>query len=278
MSTVNCIYPLVNAFGQVCKRGGWRWINNEQWTLIRDYLSLTEESVPELKGVVSDDADTVNRFLGDNGFSLRIGKLNAREFASVSLMTLLLQWREKASVTSVERREVRYPAIRIGKNVKFFSVMGGDHPVARILTENGDFVFLTPVAESMTYSQPFSLLNAVHAIEPMLSPAPGFDGVVFPMVNMDVGQELADFAGAYVNDDGRRIVKVIAQNILKVNEYGALAKNATVAVATRSFRMPAPDMVINQPFLLWIRRDGLTEPLFITHVAPEFWENPGELE
>jgi hypothetical protein len=37
------------------------------------------------------------------------------------------------------------------------------------------------------------------------------------------------------------------------------------------------DFVIDEPFVVWIQRSGLSAPLFVAHVTREAWRNPKDL-
>jgi hypothetical protein len=68
------------------------------------------------------------------------------------------------------------------------------------------------------------------------------------------------------------------QSSLKMNEHGARAE----AVISLSFMLgigapPPPDFVIDEPFLVWFQRSGLSAPLFVAHVTHDAWRNPGDL-
>ncbi|MDO8598851.1 MAG: hypothetical protein Q7S02_01975, partial [bacterium] len=60
---------------------------------------------------------------------------------------------------------------------------------------------------------------------------------------------------------------------------GARAESAVAIAVTRggSFEKPKPDLVIDQPFLCWIRRPGCRLPLFVGYFDTDSWKDPGSL-
>ena len=65
--------------------------------------------------------------------------------------------------------------------------------------------------------------------------------------------------------------------LFKMNEKGARAEVAFTASVLRSMSMPAPDHIIDQPFLVWFERPDLALPLFGAYITEEDWKNPGSL-
>jgi len=69
------------------------------------------------------------------------------------------------------------------------------------------------------------------------------------------------------------------QSSLKMNERGARAEAVVKFEAIMSVRRPPPprDFVINEPFLMWVQRPGLSAPLFVAHITHEAWRRPEDL-
>jgi len=63
-----------------------------------------------------------------------------------------------------------------------------------------------------------------------------------------------------------------------MNEHGARAEAVTrMEFLASGESSPPPDLVINEPFLVWVERSSLAAPLFVAHVTRENWRRPGDL-
>jgi len=60
-----------------------------------------------------------------------------------------------------------------------------------------------------------------------------------------------------------------------MDEIGADVESAaTIGFSGCSGATTYPSMVIDQPFLLWIVRDGMEIPYFVGHFNEEHWKRP----
>jgi hypothetical protein len=65
-----------------------------------------------------------------------------------------------------------------------------------------------------------------------------------------------------------------------MKQHGARAQSAVAVRVSRSFHRPEPKPVhvIDQLFLVWIRRPGIDLPLFYGHITEEHWKKPRDLD
>jgi hypothetical protein len=109
-----------------------------------------------------------------------------------------------------------------------------------------------------------------------------FDGLVFPMVDLEQAVGLGWLVGLATDDDEGlpwEIEAALERNRLRMNEVGARAESAVMlqVAAVAIGPEPKPDHVIDRPFLVWFERDGLSRPLFAAYVVEDEWRNPGAI-
>ncbi len=124
----------------------------------------------------------------------------------------------------------------------------------------------------------FDLIAKAQQLAGGKRPGREFGGLVFPMVDLDQKIDIAWLIGLYTcRDDGQpaRVLQALQQIKLRMNELGARAESAAAIEIAKG--MPQPDHVINRPFLIWFERDSLSRPLFVGHITPGDWRNPGNV-
>lgn len=260
----------------------WRPKNDRQRAFLVDvYARLREEvpRIPEIESVASREIAKVNAFLKRRGFSITLDEVTGDAFGVASVLDVLVEWTKRGRVQELEVRRKRYPAVRIiGEGVQFCRGPNHKHPIAYLTTKSGDRVYLTVLDRAFPGD---GLLEQGAMLMTRLQPVHEFDGVVFPMVSLDVCEDIGWLSGLEtVGGDGRPawIGQALQQTKFRMNEVGARAESAAAATLFKSMVVERkPDLVINEPFLIWIARDGLTAPLFAGYITQEDWKQPASL-
>ncbi|MDO8599294.1 MAG: serpin family protein [bacterium] len=109
-----------------------------------------------------------------------------------------------------------------------------------------------------------------------------YDGVTFPMVSYDQQVDISWLRGLHTTGDDELpaiIVQALQQTRFRMNDVGARAESAVAFGMTRSMSMerPKPELIINEPFLCWIRRPNCRLPLFVGYFDTDSWKDPGSL-
>ena len=74
------------------------------------------------------------------------------------------------------------------------------------------------------------------------------------------------------------IIQAIQQIKIKMNEKGARFQSATaMAVTLKCVMVPKQDLIIREPFLVWVGRYELEKPIMAAFITEESWKNPGSL-
>ncbi|KXK08766.1 MAG: hypothetical protein UZ21_OP11001000318 [Microgenomates bacterium OLB22] len=105
------------------------------------------------------------------------------------------------------------------------------------------------------------------------------EGVIFPMVDMDIKEDMSWILGLSAQAaDGRPAVisQAVRQDKLRMNHRGARAQTAVAMAVMRG--MSPPPLVIDRPFVVWFDRAGLPFPIFSAYVTQEHWREPDTLD
>lgn len=285
MSGTASVYTIVGALAAVERclgaRPEWAAATETQATFLRDVYAACRPEVgriPEIERYGSTSAEELNAFAASRGLSICFEPFGADEAGGVSLLNLLVKWTvpgQRTSVTTRDRR--RFPAVRLPASaVEFRRSTSHPAPIAMIGTVSGDTVYLTPMASHD--SDPVALARRLTQASLECS---RFAGIVFPMVDLEVKEDLSLLLGITTRAADGRPVSIRAaehKSSLKMNEHGARVEDvAGVRVVLGWHPRPSPDFVIDEPFLLWVQRPSLSAPLFVAHLTPEAWRDPGDL-
>jgi hypothetical protein len=288
-SRTSVFVPMIHAISHVDDMLGpnrqWTAINpgQEQFLVVFDKARKEIKIIPEseLKYKVSQDVEVLNKFLADNGFSIKLEKFNRElgEFGVVSIMDILVKWLVEGVITEVKGPEQQaYPAFRLKEGVEFFRNLSYYEVIIKITTKTSDVVFLT-MSEQLSS---FYLLEMAQKLVCSLVPCHDYDRVVIPMVDLNHEVDISWLSGMQTfDDDGKDwlINQALQQTKFKMNEKGARAKSAVaVSVMKMCIGVPKKELVIDKPFLVWIQRPGISVPLFSGWINTDCWKDPGSLE
>lgn len=264
---------------EIGSSGVWTRQNDHQEVFFSEYYADNARlllKLPEIESIVAKEAGTINRFLKERGFSIKLDEFSQDppRFAAAAVLNLLLKWSNQGTVTTV--RNGQFPAFRLsGAQVEFRTTLLSSTPLAIITTHTGDKVHIMATPRLPETASIFSLVKRRAA---NTSSSNEFGGLVLPMISYDSEQDLCWLKGAQTSDtDGVpwEIEQAVQQIKFRMNEVGARAESAAaVVVAKRGVAPQLPDLVIDDPFLLWITRPGVPDPLFIGHFTEEMWMRP----
>lgn len=279
-----CLLPiagcLIKAEGVVGSEGEWLYVNEKQRRFLTEYYVTAKEQVrdlPDHESIASTDANVINQFLAERGFAIQLSPFAPLEFGVADVFKLLLEWVRPGAVTNI--REGAFPAVRIDSSREFFASKHAQNPIVSITAKNGDVVRMTAFDGPPTG---FDLAVLVKKINESLVGYNKFGGVVFPMIDYDEMIDISWMRSMQTVGTGGPwgISQALQQTKFRMNEKGAKVESA-VAMGIRFMFCdgppPPPDLIIDQPFLLWIERAGLSHPLFIAHFVEANWKKPAKL-
>jgi len=292
MSKTAVTYPIVAALVAAERFLGpdrkWKPTNRkptsgQQKRFLEQFFNICRaDNIPEIRSIASANIEEVNKFLADNGFSIRLSPLPSGSFGAASILDLLIEWIEKGEKTKVRTDDrKKFPGVRIkGENVSFYTIPGHKEPIACLKTKSGDRVFMTMLNQS---PEGFDLVKKAEKLsdfDKCWEDVDEYDGIVFPMVDLNQTVDISWLEGLGTIDEKNvfwYIAQALQQTKVRMNEIGVRVQSA-VAVGLMKGVMPhRPDLIINRPFLMWIERPGLEKPLFVGYITEEDWKNPGSL-
>ncbi len=311
MSTTVCVAPIMAALVGTEDILGvgrlWKPQNQNQERIVellklRDQLNVFFQKTAEgelghkeLRYWVDWVAENLNKILREEGFGIQLKDFKKGEFGVVSILDVLVEWLIKGQEDEIIADGVVYPAVRMGATgrvdgqytqlVEVFESSRHPHPVGMLRTKTGDKVYVT-VAEKKGHAEwppkDFALYLAIEYIRRDLNTSPGeWAGMIFPMVDINdrpdiswlIGMNTIDQQGNYAE-----VSQALQQTKFKMNQYGARVKSAVaIGVTITAVRHKPQWLIIDEPFYLWIERDGVSFPIVGMYVDPSDWKDPGDL-
>jgi hypothetical protein len=289
MSKVSEVYTIGAALKraeEIMKlRNDWKSENEVQRRFLKNFLQACRNSnVDEIELEVSDNAEKINTFLEKKGFSIRLKPFPPNTVGFASVLDLIVEWLHLGEKVKIYAKNGGiYDGVRIKKDSAAFfesTINGYRQIIACIQTKSGDMVFITVPKEPL---EGLDLIEMADNIFKNMDILPGrYDGIRFPMVDLDITNDIGWLKGMWTTNvigTPADITQAVQQIKIKMNEKGARFQSATaVAVTLRSIMIPKQDLIIDEPFLVWVSRHDLEKPLMAAFITEESWKNPGSLE
>jgi len=249
-------------------------IQKQFLSLYWDKLAETKQ-LPELEWMADTAVQTINRWLKAHGFSIQLDDTGPGSIAVASILDVLEEWEKKGTETVLRTDRGEFPAVILKKGVRVFHDSSlHPYPVVRVSTKSRDQVCMT-VVDSVKdgvfgLAQEVKEKQAVNGVEALSGQ---WSGVKFPMIDYDREEDIRWIIGMVVRRDWF-IEQAIQQTKFRMDEEGAHVKSAA-AMTLRKCSVPGPGpVVINKPFLLWIERQGIEQPLFAGVFGGDVWKKP----
>lgn len=289
MSKTACFYPIVGAM-----LGATEYLNTKDWNTINEtqaeflekfYLRSTAEaaSMENIETRASTIASELNDWMKERGFSIQLEDFQDGDFGVVSILDVLVEWVAKGVRRPLMHQGKEYDGVFMKKNFTYFKVKGHDEVVVKLDTKvPGEFVYMTKAPKEL---ESLDLMNEVRKLDLRArirreEVETEYGGLVFPMIDLNQQVDITWLKSAYTMQGSKKwsIVQALQQTKFRMNEVGARAESA-VALGMRclSMQIPKPPLMIDEPFFLWIAREGLTMPLFAGYLTPDDWKDPKTL-
>jgi len=265
----------------------------------------------ELKAYAARDAETLNKILRDNGFSIQLEPFSSPDsIGFLAIQDILVKWLEKAERKPIRSGKNEYAGFRLEAQSMAalesahdaqvsFAVDDERNPtvvMAEIVTQSGDKVCCAvriKITENNTEAVPFfsgkgvpSDHDVMHTIRSLVENRIQYSGtcrynaIELPMISYQEQPDVAWFKK--LQFPGYTVDQALQEVIFKMNESGARANAAfvfTIAGCTAGIPMPSPEpLIVNEPFLLWIERPGMPLPIFAAYLDQKYWTDPGSIE
>ena len=277
----NCLVEAETILGE---NRDWRNTNVTQENFLRYYLpSYKGVFVDVVRSIASFSAQEIEEWLKQNGFEMKLNPLKDNSFGVASVLDVLLKWQQNcAEKSELHVDDTRYNGVWIKSGAKFLYTSAHNapkKPIVKLPTDDEHTsVFMTMVSEppegvfglidyakylSSTKKQRLDLYDDV--------------GVIFPMIHLEEHTELDWIQKMWTKAQAGEIAwieEALQVNRLRMNEEGVRAQSAVrMEFATLGCPSRRP-YIFNRPFLLWIERDGISEPLFVAWLNFDSWKDP----
>ena len=276
MTTTSTIYPIIGALLASERELG----PNRRWSPVSGGMrGATEQSafleiyrrsyqdiarIPELCSVASRDHLVINKFLTNQGFSIQLQPFRSvSDFGTASVLDLCLKWLVPGTQRTItDDNEVDYKGVHLKSGVTVYN-----NGVVAISTGNGDIVYLK-------MGEPPADIGDARLDIDRARPDPAYAGVVFPKVDIDVQPDISWLLGMSTVDQRGHLAylnQALQQTKFSMDENGATVRSAVamgISKGRKAVSTPQP-FRINRPFLVVIRRPGLTLPLFTGYMASD---------
>lgn len=285
-------------------------VNDEQRSFLNvDYATYRQHmkkdlfGPDELKAYVASDAETLNKVLRDNGFSIQLAPFpRSDSIGIVAIQNILVKWLEKAESKPVRSGRKEYAGFRLDecKMQVSFSGNNQDNPtivIAEIATQTDDKVYCAvkvkiendkttadPFFESKSSTSDHDVMHTINTLRQEFkdtkkySDVRRYDAIELPMISYQKQPSVKWLLGLRFHPT-YGVAQALQEVIFKMNDFGARAK-AAVAMELGEMAMlrSKEPLIVNQPFLLWIERPGMPLPIFAAYLEQKYWSDPGSIE
>jgi len=246
-------------------------INKEKQQQLLDLLKYVFPADCEsldMKTVGSRSADEINQFLADNGFDIKLDKLDPGGVGVASILKILMSWVYEGVDCDINAKDgANYKGVKMLKNIECFTSPDIEGCIVRIQPHEDFSLYLA------TASQPFDE-QSMFALANELSKAKGvrFDvkSVSFPEVDMDCHPDISWLCGLSAGRDF--ISQAVMQTKFKLDKYGARAEAAVAVAVSRGISFDQKHVIFDKPFLAWIEKPGIEIPIFVSWCDYDSWK------
>ncbi|MFW9846139.1 MAG: hypothetical protein ACFFD6_05300 [Candidatus Thorarchaeota archaeon] len=266
---------------------GWNAINDTQQEFLDSFYAVCRGEIPnikELKSIAHTDADFINTWLKTHDFNIQLSPFEENGFGTAGILDIMGLWliQGQSAIVKTDDDE-QYPGVRLGEDgVSLFKVDKRKELVAALKTRNDDMVYMM-MADTVPTG--LALGQTVQDIMEKMTPtSPKFQGVVFPMIDLNMEGPLDWLLQMQLMIPQGRfpfyfIQQALQQIKLKMNPEGFRVKSATaIAMVLGAAPPKRRPYIIDRPFLMWITRPGLSKPLLVSYLNKDVWKDPSGLE
>ncbi len=257
-------------------------VNQSQEQFIAKYATKRESllafNAQELRSWASRDIPYLNDILKKEGYSIRLEQ-PSDGFGVVSILDIKVQWENVGECTDLTAQDGNtYPAVCVDQqagNVGWDFKTVHNSPIISLKTKTDDIVYMTMIDQELDAVASLDLIQRINACDHNKNVMLSYDQIIFPMIAYDQAVSLSWLCGLRIGDGGRCIDQAVQQTKLSLDEKGAHAQSACAFCIVECIGAQAPStFVVDKPFLLWIMRPGVQEPIFAAYLPYDCWKNP----
>jgi hypothetical protein len=268
------VHPIAAALAkalEIIQSKTWTAKNENQKNLLTtvENISTTDFQTLAMQTIASYSAEEINDFLAQNGFDIKLSKLSGNEFGVASIMKILMTWMESSSRSIHGGDGTNYQGVKIKENIALFDSPFSLGYIGRITSKEGFDIYLTritekPENEEKLFTIAQQLMNSKNSMV-----AASLSSISFPEVNMDCKPDISWLIGMHA---GQNIIsQALMQTKFTLDKTGAKAEAAAAIGVRKCIVMSDTDLVMDQPFMAWIEKPGITVPVFVAWCDYDSW-------
>jgi hypothetical protein len=265
---------------EVTGPGRWQPVNEKQraWLPTLDLARPKALTLEEIKAILSGDAEVINQFFQENGSTIHLDPLAPNEFGVGIVLRWLVNWLHQGEVTElVGQNDQTYPAVFMNSKELTNHYAPGivRERAIQIPTRDGrDRVFLFK-----PHRNPADEFELLELARRFLDEQIEMGGAltVFPMINAKVKGPLEWLLKMFkLTSNGHRfsIARGMRESLFQMDHVGASAVEYVAVVTTFESTGGPYEMVIDEPFVVVVQREGLELPLFVAFLDYDSWKRP----
>lgn len=273
--------PMAEALrtGARLMKGTWRPSAGEQQEVYNALLASDGAAYDsnELRSMASPDVAVVNAFLRREGFNIQLQPSSGDALNIASILKIDSSWKFGGRATEIrDQRGTPYPAIEITKGIRFLKTPGGtdiaDMVIEIATAREGEFLYIVPSGRVRGSAMAARQMNTVTT---------EYTGVRFPMVDLDVREDVSSLIGMPIFDaTGKRTIGRIGQALqqtkLALDERGARVESAAAVAVSRGIQIETI-FTINNNFgvcILRNRPENKVEHVITALLPRSVWKRP----
>jgi hypothetical protein len=135
-------------------------------------------------------------------------------------------------------------------------------------TQNGDTVFITKSPRPLKSDELHPWVKEVSGAVALGGPA----SVIFPCASLHQTKHLHELLDMEIDDGKYFIGQALQETKFKLDLFGAKVESAAAMELTFRSMGLSVTVVIDRPFVCWIRRNGITDPYFMGYIPESNWK------
>lgn len=280
MAYTSVLWPVICALHQATLFVGlhnhWMPQNDAQINfLARFYTPLVKQlglfEKQELTAYAGDNIAELNRILRARGFDVQLQEYSddPGAFGTIAILDIKETWPKPGTGIQLEHRitHTQYPAVSMEDDFQIYHTAIHPHPLVCLRTNTSDTVWLT-VADQVRGD--FELLDYVRQLRTNQKVLDySYAKIIFPKIRYKQTTQLSWLRGLRLGID-HIIDQALVQTTFTLDERGAQVKSAAaIGIGTTCLHKT---LTIDQPFFVWIEREGLHEPILAGYMPEQYWK------
>lgn len=264
----------------------WRYehlADTSFFTRVLPYALEDLNALPKIKGMCSRDIAKINKILAVEGFEIRLSPpVDPADFGVAAVYKAEVDYRQEGEIEWMSDMNGRFVGVKQpSSEVYYRRIHALREPVIELKLQDEKKRLVLTKADTLLELAENDLQLAARwmreASEDGTSFANSYEGVHFPMIDMNYTRVLSEIIGASVlSKDGLpgSISEAFQQAKFLLDEIGFKVELASAMGVTFESVRQEEWYKIDEPFIALIYQPGLNEPLFAGYLPPVVWNQP----